>query len=216
MSLDEQVRAAYNADPVQAGSVLGQEFTPGTSVVGEELAGAVVANSIPSYHYFSTARMGQDASDSVVNGRLKVHGVENLRVADTSAFPSSVLSGPMATAYAMGERAASLILEDNYESPVDFTRGLDLCHVGAYTVVRTGHLGTQPVSVCESLFLKPFSTVDPFLTCSAQRAAEALEDCGVQEAFVRPRGFFCYSLAANQTLSQDTQCSLSLPVICVA
>jgi choline dehydrogenase-like flavoprotein len=55
-------------------------------------------------HLSGTARMG-----SVVDERLRVHGVEGLRVVDTSVLPTAPSRGTAATAVMLGERAAELM-----------------------------------------------------------------------------------------------------------
>src|SRR5262245_48203098 len=60
------------------------------------------------WHQTSTARMGRDAM-SVVDGNLKVYGVENLRVADASIMPRVTTGNTMAPCVIMGERAAEII-----------------------------------------------------------------------------------------------------------
>jgi choline dehydrogenase-like flavoprotein len=52
--------------------------------------------------------MGRDAM-SVVGGDLKVHGVDNLRVADASIMPRVTTGNTMAPCVIIGERAAALI-----------------------------------------------------------------------------------------------------------
>lgn len=60
--------------------------------------------------------MGNPEEDpmAVVDGTLKVVGSNGrLRIADTSAFPTEIRGHPMATAMAVGMRAAELIVEDH-------------------------------------------------------------------------------------------------------
>ena len=48
----------------------------------------------------------------VVDGRLKVYGVGGLRVVDASVMPLQISGHLQATVYAIGEKGASMILED--------------------------------------------------------------------------------------------------------
>jgi choline dehydrogenase-like flavoprotein len=57
-------------------------------------------------HMSTTARMGASIDDSVVDQFGRVHGVEGLRVADTSIAPSVVRRSTNATAVMIGERIA--------------------------------------------------------------------------------------------------------------
>ena len=60
-----------------------------------------------SIHMASTARMGTSPENSVVDQHCRVHGIEHLRVVDTSIMPSVVRRCPNATAVMIGERAAA-------------------------------------------------------------------------------------------------------------
>jgi len=54
---------------------------------------------------------GQGA-DAVVDDRLRVHGLERLRVADASVFPTMPSGNTNAPAIMVGERAADFLLEE--------------------------------------------------------------------------------------------------------
>jgi choline dehydrogenase-like flavoprotein len=56
---------------------------------------------------------GTCAMGSVVDERLRVKGVNGLRVVDVSVFPDTISANPMATVYALAERAADLIKTDS-------------------------------------------------------------------------------------------------------
>jgi choline dehydrogenase len=60
------------------------------------------------FHQSGTARMGRDAM-SVVDGALRVHGVDGLRVADASIMPTIATGNTMAPTVAIGERAAAIL-----------------------------------------------------------------------------------------------------------
>jgi choline dehydrogenase-like flavoprotein len=62
----------------------------------------VVATS----HQCGTARMGEDASSSVVDATGRCHGVENLWITDSSVFPSSAAVNPALTIAALALRTA--------------------------------------------------------------------------------------------------------------
>ncbi len=63
------------------------------------------------FHETCTAKMGRDAM-SVVDGSLKVYGVENLRIADGSVMPAIAGGNTMAPCVLIGERAADMIARD--------------------------------------------------------------------------------------------------------
>ena len=60
------------------------------------------------WHETSTAWMGRDVM-SVVDGNLKVYGVENLRIADGSIMPRVTTGNTMAPCVIIGERAAQIL-----------------------------------------------------------------------------------------------------------
>ncbi len=68
-----------------------------------------VRNGVESYwHETCTAKMGQD-SMSVVDGSLKVYGIDNLRIADGSIMPRIPTGNTMAACVIIGERAGELL-----------------------------------------------------------------------------------------------------------
>ena len=68
-------------------------------------------NSSTIYHPTGTCIMGKDKSD-VVNPKLQVNGVQNLRVADASIMPEITSGNTNAPAIMIGEKLSELILQD--------------------------------------------------------------------------------------------------------
>jgi choline dehydrogenase len=101
----------YMRQPALARFV-GEEVVPGAGVESDEEIGTVLEwLSSPGVHATGTCRMG-DAADSVVDSRLRVHGVAGLRVVDCSVMPLPPAGNTNGPAMVVGWRAAELILED--------------------------------------------------------------------------------------------------------
>ncbi|KIK39679.1 GMC oxidoreductase [Suillus luteus UH-Slu-Lm8-n1] len=65
-----------------------------------------------AWHSLGTCAMKSEADQGVVDARLNVYGVSNLKVADMSISPLNVGTNTYSTALLIGERAAMIIAED--------------------------------------------------------------------------------------------------------
>lgn len=89
----------------------GKELAPGPERMSDaELVAWLRATAMTTFHPVGTCKMGNDPM-AVVDARLKVRGVEGLRVADASIMPIISSGNTNAPAIMIGERAADFILE---------------------------------------------------------------------------------------------------------
>jgi choline dehydrogenase len=87
-----------------------QESHPGSAAPSDaELAAYIRAQAYTVHHPVSTCRMGSDAA-AVVDPELRVIGLENMRVADASVFPSIIGGNTNAAVVMIAEKASDLIL----------------------------------------------------------------------------------------------------------
>eukprot|EP00605_Chrysophyceae_sp_TOSAG23-4_P002968 GSChrysophyteH1.ASY1.ANO1.3270.1 assembled CDS len=97
------------------------ELRPTADIVSDEqLLEAVTEIGTTIFHPVSTTRMGR-ASDSmaVVDGELRVFGVDGLRVADAGVMPHITSGNTAAPTMVIGERCARYILRDHCRSSVE-------------------------------------------------------------------------------------------------
>ena len=86
-----------------------EEVRPGAEAKSDEAIAAFIRETgTTSYHPVGTCRMGVDAM-AVVDPELRVIGLEGLRVADASVFPTMPSSNTHAPSILVGEVAASLV-----------------------------------------------------------------------------------------------------------
>jgi choline dehydrogenase len=89
-----------------------QESLPGPSVDSDEaLVKAAGDLGTTIFHPVSTCRMGP-GGDAVVDARLRVHGIEGLRVIDASVMPRITSGNTNAPVYMIAEKGARMVLED--------------------------------------------------------------------------------------------------------
>jgi choline dehydrogenase-like flavoprotein len=86
------------------------EIVPGANVTADaDLDQFIRGSATTLYHPAGTCKMGKKEEGGVVDGELKVYGVEGLRVVDASVIPILPATHIMTNVYAVAERAADII-----------------------------------------------------------------------------------------------------------
>jgi choline dehydrogenase len=100
------------AEAAPLAPILKCEREPGPEAASDdEILDWIRDRATTIYHPAGTCKMGQD-DFAVVNARLKVHGVDGLRVADASVMPTITSGNTNAPAIMIGEKVAAMIAED--------------------------------------------------------------------------------------------------------
>ena len=87
----------------------GKELRPGPRADRDDTLDEYIReNAETGYHFVGTCRMGS-GPDSVVDGQLRVHGIDGLRVVDASVMPEATNGNTNAPTIMIAERAADLI-----------------------------------------------------------------------------------------------------------
>ncbi|TFK87180.1 GMC oxidoreductase [Polyporus arcularius HHB13444] len=82
-------------------------------VSDDEICDLLRRSALPAWHPVSSARMGVNPEDSVVDPELHVHGISGLRVVEASDFPAQLSGHPCAVVVAIAEKAADMIKQDS-------------------------------------------------------------------------------------------------------
>ena len=94
----------------------GEEYAPGRDVrTDREIDDYLRARIESIYHPVGTCKMGSDPM-AVVDDRLRVHGVDGLRVVDASVMPTLVTGNTNAPTIMIAERAADFIIKGDAQS----------------------------------------------------------------------------------------------------
>jgi choline dehydrogenase len=97
----------------------GRELAPGPGVVSDAEIDAYLTDAVESaYHPSGTCKMGSDEL-SVVDAECQVHGLDGLRVVDSSIIPSIVSGNLNAPTIMLAEKAADIIAGNNPLEPAD-------------------------------------------------------------------------------------------------
>ncbi len=101
------------AAPSLAG-VLEEELAPGPASEDDDAIRDYIRETAWTvFHPCGTCRMGTDPGRSVVDPRLRVHGLDGLRVVDASVFPNITSGNINAPVIMLAEKAADMILADD-------------------------------------------------------------------------------------------------------
>jgi choline dehydrogenase len=91
---------------------IGEEVLPGPQCQSEaDMIEEIRVRGVSNLHPVGTCRMGREV-DAVVDPRLRVDGVEGLRVADASIMPQVPGGNTNAPSIMIGEKCAAMMLED--------------------------------------------------------------------------------------------------------
>ena len=106
----KKLRAVMNAPVMRR--YIAEERMPGPACVSDaDILAYARATGTTVYHPTSTCRMGSDPN-AVVDERLRVRGVEALRVIDASIMPTVVSGNTNAATVMIGEKGADMVLEE--------------------------------------------------------------------------------------------------------
>ena len=95
-------------------TIIQTEIEPGFEAQSDAALIEDIKNrSVTVYHPVGTCRMGLHEKENVVNPRLKVHGLHNLRIVDASIFPTLISGNTNAAVIMAAEKASDMILQDH-------------------------------------------------------------------------------------------------------
>lgn len=94
-----------------------RETFPGFDAVPQDAADAVWEQWVKAtftsvWHYIATLGMMKEELGGVVDSRLRVYGVENVRAVDASVLPIQLSAHLSSSLYGIAEKAAMMIKED--------------------------------------------------------------------------------------------------------
>ena len=105
-------RQVINTKPLS--DIIIEEVLPGNNIKDDnELINYCKKMIKTNWHPVGTCKMGRDEDEtSVLNSRLQVKGINNLRVFDVSMMPNIIAANTNAPAMAIADNATNIMLED--------------------------------------------------------------------------------------------------------
>ena len=111
-AIDAIRRAREVVEAPPFGDYIAEELQPGPQVQSdEEILHFLTTMGTITHHMVGTCRMGPDPM-AVVDDRLRVHGLEGLRIADASVMPTVPSGNTNVPCMMVGEKCADMVLED--------------------------------------------------------------------------------------------------------
>jgi choline dehydrogenase-like flavoprotein len=115
LAATKQSRELFQTEPLA--SLVSAETFPGLATVPQNAADDVweqwVKETFTSvWHYIATLGMMKEELGGVVDSRLKVYGIENVRAVDASVLPIQLSAHLSSSLYGIAEKAAKMIKED--------------------------------------------------------------------------------------------------------
>lgn len=109
-----QSRQVFQTEPLA--SLIANETLPGTAVAQDANAEVweqwVKSTFTSVWHYIATLSMMKEELGGVVDSRLKVYGIKNVRAIDASVLPIQLSAHLSSSLYGIAEKAAAMIKED--------------------------------------------------------------------------------------------------------
>ncbi len=116
------VRRIFQTEPIKS-LVLGEDSPGDACRTDDDIRDFLHKTASTFCHPSGTCKMGQDGM-SVVDERLRVRGIESLRVVDASIMPALPSSGPAPAVFMIAEKAADLIKEGPLPSATSETKSV--------------------------------------------------------------------------------------------
>ncbi|KAI7660740.1 hypothetical protein KC318_g9883, partial [Hortaea werneckii] len=110
----KQSREVYQTEPLA--QYVKSELVPGEAVAqegtDEEWEQWMKETFTSVWHYIATLAMMKEEYGGVVDNRLKIYGIENVRAIDASVLPIQLSAHLSSSLYGIAEKAAAMIKED--------------------------------------------------------------------------------------------------------